>query len=105
RTYAAGEALVAAYTDQVFRVRHQRNPQLDTLLACRLDAVPAEPQAAALREAFNAVTVPMNWRAIEPTEANYNRDAAGACGEWGGRSGATAGPGGPPAWSGRGRRT
>jgi hypothetical protein len=82
KTFAAGEALVGAYTDQVFRVRHQRHPQLDTLLACRLDAVPAEPQATALREAFNAVFVPINWRAIEPTESNYNWDAVDACVEW-----------------------
>src|SRR5262249_25767605 len=34
--YRSAEQLVGSYVEQVFQIRHQRNPQLETTLGCRL---------------------------------------------------------------------
>src|SRR5207302_226333 len=64
--------LVQAYVAQVFQVRRQRQPRLDTHLSIRLGTTPppdglVEPFA----EACNAVTIPFTWADIEPAEADY----------------------------------
>jgi hypothetical protein len=72
-SHQAAERLVRTYVDQVFHVRHQRQPRLDTTLACRLQAtVPAGEVAAAVPAAFNAISLPLSWKDIEPTESAYN---------------------------------
>jgi hypothetical protein len=72
-SHQAAESLVRTYVDQVFHVRHQRQPRLDTTLACRLQAaVPSAEVAAVLPATFNAVTLPLAWRDIEPSESAYN---------------------------------
>ncbi|MBM4069991.1 MAG: hypothetical protein FJ271_13720 [Planctomycetes bacterium] len=70
--YRAAEHLVATYTNQVFRLRHERQPRLDTLLLCRLGLTPpAEAAAAELKRAFNAVMIPFPWNRIEPSEGEF----------------------------------
>jgi len=81
--YQAAEELVRLYVEQVFQVRHQRQPQLDTTLSCRLGAsIPAAPTADLLAPAFNGVYLPLSWKTIEPSEANYSWDSHDALLDW-----------------------
>jgi hypothetical protein len=69
----AADNLVHAYVDQVFQVRKQRLPRLDTALGCRLGtAIPSQEAAGALVPACNCVCLPFAWNEIEPAEADYN---------------------------------
>jgi hypothetical protein len=71
-SHRAADELVRVYVEQVFRMRHQRQPRLDAALGCRLGAVPgAEATAAALLPACNSVCLPFAWNEIEPAEADY----------------------------------
>jgi hypothetical protein len=76
--YRVAEDLVRLYVQQVFEVRHQRLAKLDTGLACRMgDTVPAGP-AERVAEACNGIYLPLPWKNIEPSEAEYrwgNQDA------------------------------
>jgi hypothetical protein len=73
QAYAAAHALVHAFTEQVFQIRHQRQPRLETFLGCGLGtSVPAEPVAAALREAVNAVCLPLPWPTVQPAESDFH---------------------------------
>jgi hypothetical protein len=71
--YQAAEQLVQAYIDQVFQIRHQRQPRLDTGLGCRLGLeVPQGPAGAALTQACNLVGLPFAWKDIEPSQGQYD---------------------------------
>ncbi len=73
--YQAADRLVEAYVAQVFQLRQQRQPRLDTVLACRLGTTPPPAvAAAALTQTFNAVALPMSWNRIEPSEGDYRWD-------------------------------
>ena len=80
--FEAAEALIGAYQDEVFRLRHQRQLKLDTALSCRLAAPPPPSLDDAFRRAFNTVCVPLTWRAIEPAESDYNWSDADAAIHW-----------------------
>ncbi|HMC66524.1 MAG TPA: endo-1,4-beta-xylanase [Gemmataceae bacterium] len=70
--YQAAEQLVQVYTEQVFQVRHERQPRLETFLGCRLgSSLPQGSAADRLLQACNGVCLPLNWREIEPTESSY----------------------------------
>jgi hypothetical protein len=71
----AADQLVQAYVDQVFHIRHQRHPRLDTALGCRLSAIPPEPLAAALTAACNTVCLPFSWDMVEPAEGSFAWEA------------------------------
>ena len=68
--YRASEQLVGSYVEQVFNIRHQRSPQLETTLGCRL--LPADSGAVPLAATFNAVSIPFAWSDIEAEEGTYN---------------------------------
>jgi Glycosyl hydrolase family 10 len=80
--HEAADSLVRRYEEQVFRLRHQRQPRLDTALGCRIGAVPPRGIDDAYRLAFNAAYVPMTWRSIEPTESGYRWTEADATINW-----------------------
>jgi hypothetical protein len=81
--YLNSEELVRTYIDQVFQVRHQRDPKLNTTLSCRLgSSVPSGAAAEKLLAACNTVYLPMPWKSIETTEANYSWDSADAQLAW-----------------------
>jgi GH35 family endo-1,4-beta-xylanase len=72
RSYRAADQMVRLYSDQVFQVRHQRQPRLETFLGCRLGHdVPRGEPARALAQACNAVSLPLTWADVEPVEADY----------------------------------
>jgi hypothetical protein len=73
--YQASEELVRVYSDQVFQIRHQRQPRLDTLFGCRLGRVPQGSAAASLSDAFNAVALALPWSELEPETGNYRWEA------------------------------
>jgi hypothetical protein len=92
--YRAGNDLARVYVDQMFRARHQRQPKLDTVLGLRLNG-PVPPAAAdAVAAAVNGVALPMTWKAVEPTESQYNWEAVDAQLAWAVAKGlrVTAGP-------------
>lgn len=67
--FEASETLIQTYAEQVFAIRKSRTSRLDTLLACRLQSPPTDPQEeAALLESFNAVCIQIPWRQIEAVE-------------------------------------
>jgi hypothetical protein len=71
--YQAADQLIRAYADQVFQIRHQRQPQLDTLLGCLLgQVIPSGPAAEALARACNSVTLGFTWGDVQPAENLYN---------------------------------
>jgi Glycosyl hydrolase family 10 len=79
--YQASRQLVEAYIEQVFAIRHQRAPRLDTTLGCRVwpaaGTVP-EPLASGavpFAQSFNSISLPFSWCDIEPEEGNYQWDA------------------------------
>jgi len=81
--YGAAQQLVDAYIDQVFHIRHQRQPRLETTLGCRL--VPSVPEAglnATLANCCNAVSLPLSWHTIEAEEATYHWEQADAVLAW-----------------------
>jgi hypothetical protein len=93
--YRAADGLVRAYVDQVFTIRHQRQPRLDTPLACRLGTAAPEGAAAdAFAGAFNAVQLPLSWNQIEAEEASYQWGPSDALLDWAESRGlpVTAGP-------------
>jgi hypothetical protein len=93
--YQAAERLVRAYVDQVFMVRHQRQPKLDSTLGCRLPpSVSRDALAGPLAGAFNTVCVPMSWSTVEVEEGNPDWSAVDAAVKWASEQGLalSAGP-------------
>jgi len=81
--YRSATALVRAYVDQVFQIRHQRQPRLETSLACRAGVtVPSTALTPQLKQTFNAVYLPLSWNLIESTEASYRWDQCDALVDW-----------------------
>jgi hypothetical protein len=81
--YQTAQQLVSAYVAQVFHVRHQRQAQLDSTLACRLGkTVPPPNLTAPLTAAFNSVDVPISWNLVESEEATYRWDECDALVDW-----------------------
>jgi hypothetical protein len=71
--YEVADRLVHTYIDQVFNIRRQRQPRLETTLGCRLGVLPPAPETTALvKETFNAVHLPLAWNLVEAEEATYN---------------------------------
>lgn len=69
--FAAADQLVGAYINQVFQVRHSRQPRLDTTLACRISGGLRPDQEVALKQTFNAVCLPFSWADIEADEEEH----------------------------------
>jgi hypothetical protein len=92
--YRTGNDLVRTYVGQMFAARHQRQPKLDTVLGVRLNG-PVPPAAAGdVAAAVNGVSLPMTWKAVEPTESQYKWEAVDAQLAWAAAKGlrVTAGP-------------
>ncbi len=80
---ATGGELVSAYVEQVYQARHHRQPQLPTLLGCRLTSVRPSPEPSnLLRQAFNSVRIPFTWSEIEPEEAAFHWEHYDALVQW-----------------------
>ena len=83
KSHAAAHELTTAYIEQVFRLRHEHQPKLESHLSCRLGATePSADLEGPFRNAFNAVTLPFAWRDIEPTRGKYDWTAADHRTDW-----------------------
>ncbi|HKI36684.1 MAG TPA: endo-1,4-beta-xylanase [Gemmataceae bacterium] len=83
RAYRAAGDLVGVYLDQVFQIRHARQPRLDTAFGTRLGAaVPEGAAADALAAACNSVCLPLAWSVSEPTAGAWQWDAHDALLAW-----------------------
>jgi hypothetical protein len=81
--YTAAEQVVGIYLDQVFQIRHTRQPRLDTTLGVRLgSAVPEGPAVEELIQASNAVGLPLAWNVSEPSPGKFSWDAHDALLAW-----------------------
>ena len=80
--YMAAEALVSLYVEQLSAYHREHQEPVNSLLSCRLPDVPGEAFAASFGRCFNAVRVPLSWRATEKVEANYDWDAADRVLDW-----------------------
>jgi hypothetical protein len=77
------DGLVRTYINQVFQVRHQRQPQLETALGCRLGpATPPDALAQPLLDACNTLCLPFAWNEVEPAEADYHWEGYEAVLDW-----------------------
>lgn len=77
------EALTRVYTEQVFQFRHQNYSQLNTLLGCRVGKdASAVWNSADFCQAFNAVTVDLNWKDVEPAEGEYHWEPFDTLVDW-----------------------
>jgi hypothetical protein len=76
--YQGAETLVAAYAEQVFAIRHQRAPRLESTLGCRVqpgpNGVPDVLTSGAIdyAAAFNTITIAFPWCDIEAEESTYS---------------------------------
>ncbi len=82
QSYGAAERLAQTYMDQVFAVRHQREPLLQTELGCRLETFCEGAAGRVLAQACNSICIPFTWSAIEATEGNYNWQKQDAILDW-----------------------
>jgi hypothetical protein len=83
QAFVAAELLAQAYVSQVFEVRHLRQTQLDTTLACEVSTIPGEREHhEALLQAFNTLSVPFPWNEVEPAEADYRWEERDALVNW-----------------------
>jgi hypothetical protein len=83
RAFAAAGDLVGLYLDQVFQIRHSRQPQLDTAFGTRLGAaVPQGAAADALLPACNSVCLPLAWNVSEPAPGDLRWEPHDALLSW-----------------------
>jgi len=72
QAYRDADALVQIYIQQVFKIRHQRQPRLDTVLSCPLPIGGlSETESSAFRQTFTRASVPLCWHLIETEETVY----------------------------------
>ncbi|MFN4259587.1 MAG: endo-1,4-beta-xylanase [Gemmataceae bacterium] len=82
-TYRVADELVQTYIDQVFQVRHHRQPRLDTALGCRVNgSVIEEAFRACFQQTFNRVCLPISWKDVEPNEDSYCWDQIDRMLDW-----------------------
>ena len=81
--YRAAHELAQVYVDQVYQIRHQRNPALETVLGAQVASRAPEGAAAdALLRACNGVRLPLSWHAVEPGEGQFVWEPHDALLDW-----------------------
>lgn len=81
--YEAGDGLLKLYTEQMFAIRHVREPRLKATLACRLGPTFPPPSAVEpLSSAFNAVALPFGWKEVEPAQGDQRWEPWDALVAW-----------------------
>jgi GH35 family endo-1,4-beta-xylanase len=93
--YQAAEQLAHAYVEQVFAIRHQRQPRLESTLACRFGpTIPTGATAEMVLGAFNSLNVPLSWHTVEQREGEHQWQGWDAAITWAEKQGVelTAGP-------------
>jgi Glycosyl hydrolase family 10 len=80
--YRVADQLARVYMEQVFQVRHEREPKLQVGLGCRLGAVPPASAEDILPRAFNTVAIPFCWSNIERIEGTFDWSVPDAAVDW-----------------------
>ena len=71
--HRAAQRMVQSYIDQVFQVRHLRQPRLDTQWGCHVTSVPSsDAETKLLKDAFTSVVLPISWSEVQPAEGEWN---------------------------------
>jgi hypothetical protein len=82
--FRAADLLAKTYVSQVFQLRHERQPCLDTALGCRLaNSISNESGGPNLEDTFNSVCLPFHWDQLEPEEGGYSWQECDALVNWG----------------------
>jgi hypothetical protein len=83
QAYRTAHDLVQTYVEQVFQIRQQRSPTLDTALGVQLGSrIPEGPAADALLRAANSVRLPLAWHEVEPGEGRFVWEPHDALIDW-----------------------
>jgi len=64
--------LAQTYTLQAMEVRRRLTERLNSLVAVRMSEIPPEEDRPLIERACNAITIPIDWRTIEPAETEYD---------------------------------
>jgi hypothetical protein len=79
----AADELLHTYANQVFQFRQQRQSQLDTLLGLRLGPIiPTDPEASALVDTCNMISLAFPIAEISPTEGDFHWEDHDRFVEW-----------------------
>lgn len=79
----AADQLIGVYTNQVFKIRKQRQPKMDSVLGCRMGtSIPDEDATASLLKTCNGISIPFKMRDIVPDEGDYTWEQSDALVEW-----------------------
>jgi hypothetical protein len=71
QAYQIAQDLVRLYREQVFQIRHTRQPKLDSGLECSVGtSIPGELNDEFTRT-FNGICIPFSWSDVEPETGNY----------------------------------
>ena len=83
KAHEAAARLTKSYVRQRLAVRFKRTPQLPVSFGCQLNQEDlALDGALGLTETFNSVSVPIEWRRIEPEEGTYHWENCDAVVDW-----------------------
>ena len=80
RSFKFVDAFSELFAQELFAIRHQRIPRLETAFGCQLNRLPPAPDE--LVPAFNALRLTFNWRLIESNEAHYTWDEIDEALDW-----------------------
>lgn len=80
--YAAAQALVGDYMDQLLQIRTTRQGPLESSIGFRANGAINTAHSAELAASINHLTVPMCWRHVEPIESQYQWEATEAALKW-----------------------
>jgi hypothetical protein len=81
--YRDSDELVRMYIDQMFQARHQRQPRLETTLACRFGpGALTDPQAEAIIQSCNSACLTFDWKDVEVEEGTYRWEPFDAALDW-----------------------
>lgn len=72
QAHQLADRLTRLYTRQVLETRERAEGRLSTRLAARHRAAPQRAAAAEYGRAFNAASVGLRWRDVEPAESQYD---------------------------------
>ena len=78
----AADLLAGEYTRQVLAIRRAQHAPLGTLLAARLEGVPAGDLADKFLEAFNSAIIAPPWHEVQPQHGKYDWTLLDAQMEW-----------------------
>ena len=81
-SYRASDLLTRVYMEQVYQVRHQREPQLSVILGCRVTSTPQGEAGDTLAHSVNGISIPFSWSTIEPAEGEFHWDQTDALVDW-----------------------